>query len=232
MGFGLLFIGYALAFAFSISAPGGDGTLSAVPYFFSDVVGALVMTYAFSKLSAYDKKFRFAFVSALVFALLCALGAINRFVIGSAPALYVKILEALVAASIIVLHFTMFLSIVSISRSVGLDKIAFKARRNLIVMILYFTLYTLTLLMRSYLETSYPNAAKYVYVFLTLFQFVWLFLNLILIGSCLKWIGEEGEGTVDPNPSKLKKLYSKWSEKEDRIYTPKERRSGNDKKKK
>lgn len=235
MGFGLLFIGYALAFAFNISASslGSEGTvLSSIPYFFSDVVGGLLMTYAFSKLSAYDKKFRFAFVSALVYSVLSIVGAVNRFVFQSTGTTLLKLLEALIAVSIIAIHFTLFSAIISIARSVGLNKISFKARRDLIVMILYFTFYSLTLLFRSRLERAYPSAAKYIYLFLTIFQFVWLFMNLILIGSCLKWIGEEGEDLVDTKPSKIKKFYSAWSEKEDRIFTPKEKRNDNNNKKK
>ena len=235
MGFGLLLIGYALAFAFTISASslGAGGTsVSAVPYFFSDVVGGLLMTYAFSKLSAYEKRFRFALVSSAAFSILCVISAVNRFVIQSSNYLFLRIIESLTAVSIIALHFTLFFAIISISRSVGLMKVSIKARRNLIVMILYFTIYSLTLLLRHNLENTYPGFVKYLYLFLTVFQFVWLFINLILIGSCLKWIGEEGEDLVNSNPSRLKKFYSSWSEKEDRIFTPKEKRSNKNNNKK
>lgn len=234
MGFGLLFIGYALAFAFSISAAsnGASGeTLSAVPYFFSDVIGGLLMTYAFSKLSAYDKKFRYAFAAALSFSAVSVFGAVNRFVLIMGSSFTSKVYEGLAAASIIGLHFTMFYAIISISRSVGLTKIAIKTRRNLIVMILYFTVYTLTSLSSQFLESRFTDAVRYVYLFLTIFQFVWLFMNLVLIGSCVKWIADEGEEQAPAEKSRLKKLYSSWSEKEDRIFTPKERRSDNNKKK-
>ena len=234
MGFGLLFVGYALAFAFSISASsnGASGeTVSAVPYFFSDVIGGLLMTYAFSKLSAYDKKFRVAFASALIFSIVSVYGAVNRFVIISESSLLSKVYEGLAAASIIGLHFTMFFAIISIARSVGLSKIATKTRRNLIVMILYFTVYTLTALSSAFLESKFQDAVRYIYLFLTVFQFVWLLMNLILIGSCVKWIADENEGLEPADKSRLKKLYSSWSEKEDKIFTPKEKRSGKDKRK-
>ena len=123
MGFGLLFVGYALAFAFTISgtSAGTSGvTQSAVPYFFSDVVGGLIMTYALSKLSAYDKKFRYPFAIALVFSALSAFSAVGRFVLHSIPDTVLKVAEALVAASIIALHITLFFAIISIAQNVGL----------------------------------------------------------------------------------------------------------------
>lgn len=235
MGFGLLFIGYALAFAFSISSTsiGSAGiTLSAVPYFFSDVLGGLIMTYALAKLSAYNKKFRYALIIALVFSLLSAFSAVNRFFLHLSDPWLLKFTESFLAASIIVFHAALFIGIISIAKEVRLPKIVFKSRRNLIIMILYFTLYTLSLLSHDFVESTYPNASRYLYLFLTLFQYVWLFMNLLLIGSCLKWIGEEGEDSVDPAPGRLKRIYSMWSEKEDKIFTPKEKRSEKDKKNK
>ena len=189
------------------------------------------MTYAFSKLSAYDKKFRYAFISALTYSAVSVFGAVNRFVLIADSSLLQRVYEGIAAASIIGLHFMMFYAIISISSSVGLTKITTKTRRNLIVMILYFTVYTLTALSSSFLESRFPDGVRYVYLFLTVFQVVWLFMNLILIGSCLKWIGDENENVEPAEKSRLKKIYSTWSEKEDRIFTPKEKRSGNNKKK-
>ena len=60
MGFGLLILGYFLTFAFTISQA----------YFFADVIGALVMLYAFTKLSEYNRYFRGAAAAGMVFTLL------------------------------------------------------------------------------------------------------------------------------------------------------------------
>ena len=190
------------------------------------------MVYAFSKLSAFDKKFRYSFLTALSFTLIAAFVAIDRFIVDIASDLVLNVASAFLAAAIILLHFTMFSAIVSITLSVGLKKITGKARRNLIVMILYYTLYSLTFLSRNWLESNYEKAAYYLYLFLTVFQFVWLFMNLVLIGSCLKWIGEEGEEIGNTASSRKNRLYSFLSEKEDRLFSPREKRSGNNRKKK
>ena len=60
MGFGLLILGYFLTFAFTISQA----------YFFADVIGALVMLYAFTKLSEYNRYFRGAAAAGMLFTLL------------------------------------------------------------------------------------------------------------------------------------------------------------------
>ena len=65
MGFGILLIGYFVTFAFSVSSY----------YFFADIIGILIMLYAFSKLSRYNRYFVDAMVPALGFLVLCAVNA-------------------------------------------------------------------------------------------------------------------------------------------------------------
>ena len=190
------------------------------------------MLYAFAKLSSFERKFKYSFLSAILFTALSTFNAVDRFFLHFGSAVSSKIVGAFLAASIILVHFTLFSAIISISRSVGLSKITVKARRNLIVMILYFTLYSLTLLSHNWLEAKYEKLTSYLYLFLTVFQFVWLFMNLVLIGSCLKWIGEEGEDDLGSDRIRKNKLYRFLSEKEDKVFTPKERRPGNQRKKK
>ena len=48
MGYGTLLFGYFLTYAFSLSRV----------YFFTDIIGALVMLWAFSKLIAYNRYYR------------------------------------------------------------------------------------------------------------------------------------------------------------------------------
>lgn len=216
MGFGILLLGYTLAFAFTLSSS----------YFFADVLGGLLMAYAFSKLAQFDRKFKYPLLSSAIYSILAIARAIATFVT-SAPPEFFRIINALLAGSIVVLHFTMFAAVISISSDLGLSKIAMKARRNFIFMILYFTLYTLTLLSKHWLEANAFEFTSYLYLFIRLFEFVWLAVNMILIGSCLKRIGIEGEDAPDLNPSTWKKLKTAWSEKEDRIFTPKGRRGIN-----
>lgn len=218
MGFGILFLGYTLAFAFTLSSS----------YFFADVLGGLLMAYAFSKLAQFDRKFKYPMFSSSVYSALAISRAVGTFVT-SAPDAFFNVINAFFAGSIIVLHFTMFTAVISITSDLGLSRIALKARRNYIVMILYFTLYAVTLLSRGWLEANAVEFASYLYLFIRLFELVWLVINLTLIGSCLKHIGAEGEDAPDLDPTPWKKLKNTWSDREDRIFTPKERRPGSDK---
>lgn len=218
MGFGILLLGYTLAFAFTLSSA----------YFFADVLGGLLMAYAFSKLSQFHKKFRYPLAASAVYTVSAIARAVGTFVT-SASETFSRVADTAVAGSIIVLHFTMFTAIIALSRELGLSKITMKARRNFIVMVLYFTMYSLLLLSQSWLETNAVRLASYLYLFIRLFELVWLVINLFLIGSCLKWIGVEGEDAPDPDPSLWKKLNRSWSASEERIFTPKERRSGENK---
>ena len=65
MGFGILFFGYFVMFAFSISQM----------YFFADIIGAVISIFAFSKLSEYNKYYKNAMIAALVFAVFCMVNA-------------------------------------------------------------------------------------------------------------------------------------------------------------
>ena len=214
MGFGILLFGYALAFAF---------TLSSV-YFFADVLGGLMMAYACSKLAAYDRRFKLPMIASSVFSAAAIAGALRRFVFGSSSAIFDRVYDAAYAGIVIALHFALFWAIISIARSLKLTKITMKARRNMILMIVFYTVQTLAQLSGERLTADFPTFALYLYRFILIFQLVLVFVNLLLIGSCLKSIGEEGEGEVDPDPSPVKRLYKSWSDKEDKIFTPKDRK--------
>ncbi len=213
MGFGILFLGYVLAFAFTLSSS----------YFFSDVLGGLLMAYAFSKLSQFNRKFKYPTICAAVYSALAISRAVATFVSSSVSDGILHVISALIAGSIIALHFTMFAAMIAITSDLGLSKIAMKARRNFIVMILYFTLYTLTLLSKNRLEATAPEFTSYLYLFIQLFEIVWLIMNLVLIGSCLKRIGVEDEDAPDLAPSSFKKLNNMLNEKEAQIFSHKGR---------
>ena len=60
MGFGILFIGYILAFLMKI-----------IPYgYIFELTGILLMIYAFTKLAEYHKYFKYAFFAAIAMILL------------------------------------------------------------------------------------------------------------------------------------------------------------------
>lgn len=211
MGFGLLLIGYILAFAFSLSSI----------YFFADFVGGLVMAYAFSKLSAFDKKFSYAILGSLLFSMISVLRALNGLVFHSQNTL---IYDALFAAAMIVVHLLMFNGIISITGELELNKIRLKAKRNLVVMIIYFTLDALIRLSYNRILSIFPESIPYINRYSQIFEVIWLFMNVVLIGSCLKWIGVEGEEMPQMNPSKMRQLNTRLTDLEDKVMTPKEKR--------
>lgn len=135
MGFGILLIGYALAFAFALSPY----------YFFADIFGGLVMAYAFFKLSAFQRKFRYAGITSIIYAVFSCINMLERLSIVDFPPIIGKLTEALVAGCVITVHIFMFISISALAEEVGLPKLNMKARRNLIVLILYYLFYSLAL---------------------------------------------------------------------------------------
>ena len=213
MGFGLLLIGYALAFAFKLSSV----------YFFADVLGGLMMSYACSKLSAYDRHFRPALVCTSVYSVAAIVGALRRFVFAASSEMFDHIFDASFAAMEVLIHFTLLFAIISITRDLDLKRITMKARRNLIFVIVYYTLQCFSLLLGDSLIALYPEFSSYLFRSVLLIQLAIAILNIILIGSCLKSIGEEGEDAPDPSPSKIKRFYKLWSDKEDKIYNSKKR---------
>ena len=211
MGFGLLLLGYALSFAFTLSPD----------YFFADVLGGLIMTYACSKLCAYQKHFKYPLIFSSIFTLIAIIRAISRFIISFSSSVFEHYLDAVYAGNVILFHFSLFFAIIAITRDLKLTKITMKARRNMIFMIIYYTLHSLVILSNNWIIENAGQYASYISGFILIYQLVWMFLNILLIGSCLKWIGEEGEDAPDPNPSKIKKLYKAWSDKEDKIFNKK-----------
>lgn len=217
MGFGILMGGYALAFAFTLSPY----------YFFADVIGGLIMIYAFTKLGAFQKKFYTAIIPASLYVLESGTNAVAMLTKLSVPDFASTLLEALIAVTVLVLNLIIFSAVVSLTKEIGLDKIAFRAKRNMILLIVYYALYSLVSLFSKPIYDFVPFSSVIVVQFFTLFEFICLALNIILLGSCCKWIGIEGEEMPVPpeQRSRLSKLNDKWSEAEKRIFTPKEKRN-------
>lgn len=217
MGFGILMGGYALAFAFTLSPF----------YFFDDVIGGLIMIYAFTKLGAFQKKFYTAIIPASLYVLESGINATVMLAKFTIPDIVSMLLKALIAVTVLVLNLIIFGAVISLTEEIGLDKIAFRAKRNMLLLIVYYALYSLVSLFSKPIYDFVPFSSVIAVQFFTLFEFICLALNIILLGSCCKWIGIEGEEMPVPpeQRSRLSKLNDKWSEAEKRIFTPKEKRN-------
>lgn len=172
MGFGILIFGYFLSFAFSISQY----------YFFTDIIGAVVMLFAFSKLSEYNRYYIGASWSCLGFLLLCGVNATSLMFELYDPTgpidMVVDICKLIVAC---VMHVLVFLGIRGISMAADAPNIAAKAQRNLVMTAVYYIASLAVVLFGSVI----PKETVY---FLSLsVYFYWLmciFLNIALFYGC------------------------------------------------
>ena len=134
MGYGTLLFGYFLTYAFSLSRV----------YFFTDIIGALVMLWAFSKLIAYNRYYRGAAVSGIVFTALCLTGCVAMFA-RYQPEWFTLLLNCLKAAASCTLHVFTLLGIRGIAKGADAPKLAETALRNLVMTGLYYVLYYVVL---------------------------------------------------------------------------------------
>lgn len=217
MGFGLLFCGYALSFAFSLSPY----------YFFADILGGLLMMYAYSKLGAFQKNFYRAIVPTGVYVAASAVNAIFL-LFGIQAGTVATFIGLLILASMITMHFCMYAGIIKLSVEVGLPELSGKAKRNMCIFVMYFVLYCVFSVFNSSISQMFSsNDVKAgISGFFLLFQLVYILLNLILIGGCCRAIGVEGEDNErNSSDSTYSKLNKKWTDLETRVFTPKEKRN-------
>lgn len=131
MGFGTLFFGYFVTFAFSLSKY----------YFFADIIGILVVIYAFTKLTKYNLYFRGAMIPALAYLIFCAAAAAAlMFDIYAPDSIYDTAVDLLKLVSACAIHILMCLGTrgIALGAGSGADKTAKRARVNLIAAIIYY----------------------------------------------------------------------------------------------
>ncbi len=169
MGYGTLLFGYFLTYAFSLSRV----------YFFTDIVGSLVMLWAFSKLLVYNRYYRGAAVSGIVFTALCLTGC-TAMLVKFQPEWFTLLLNCLKAAASCSLHVFTLLGIRGIAWGADAPRLAETALRNLCMTGLYYVLYCVVL------ATSplYPDMVSYVSFIVYLYWFVVFFCNLVLFYRC------------------------------------------------
>lgn len=169
MGYGTLLFGYFLTYAFSLSRV----------YFFTDIIGALVMLWAFSKLIAYNRYYRGAAASGIVFTALCLTGCVAMFA-RYQPEWFTLLLNCLKAAASCTLHVFTLLGIRGIAKGADAPKLAETALRNLVMTGLYYLLYYVVLVT----SPLYPDRVSYISFVVYLYWFVAFFCNLVLFYRC------------------------------------------------
>lgn len=203
MGFGLLLFGYFLTFAFTISEA----------YFFADVIGALVMLYAFTKLAEYNRYFKGAAGAGIVFTLLAltagVLLSLHKLENGSTMDIVLDIAKAL---SALVLHICVLLGTRGIATGAECPGLAEKALRNLVMSITYYVLYFATLL----LSLVIPDTISYISLLVYFYFWVCLIVNVLLFHSCFGMLYPAEGDPMENRRSKIP-LFNKLSDAFDKV---------------
>lgn len=203
MGFGLLLFGYFLTFAFTISEA----------YFFADVIGALVMLYAFTKLAEYNRYFRGAAVSGVVFTILalCAgvLLSLHRLENGG---MLDTALDIAKAVSALGMHICILLGTRGIATGAECPGLAEKALRNLVMSITYYVLYFGTILLSVFI----PDVISYVSLLVYLYFWACIIVNVLLFHSCFGMLYPAEGDPMENRRSKIP-LLNKISDAFDKV---------------
>lgn len=171
MGFGILFFGYFVMFAFSISQM----------YFFADIIGAVISIFAFSKLSEYNKYYKKAMVAALVFAGFCMVNAASMmFHVYPSTGTADTVVDILKAAASAIMHVFIFLGARGLSLGAGAEKLVKNSERNLKLTSVYYASYIIISIIRPYIG----EAVDYFNMLLLVLWLVCLIVNLVFIYKC------------------------------------------------
>ncbi len=211
MGFGILFIGYVLAYLFILTPFG---------YFF-ELVGTGLMLYAFTKLAEYNKSFKYAFVAALPLLLIALFSSVINTManFGSTyvpPELLITVVSYVKLLCNMIFHFACLTAVADIAKETGSTKIRSAAYRNLIIYGLYFAL-----VLVSNLPALRENESVYAVLALAgnIFWLAWVMLNGILLYSCYMRICDENDTEMTAKASRfgvINRLRGEFERKEER----------------
>ncbi len=203
MGFGTLFFGYFVMFAFSLSQV----------YFFADIIGAGITLYAFSKLSEYNRYFVAAMWGCLAFLLMCAVNAaalmFELYDPAGAVAIVVNVAKTAAACA---MHVPMFLGMRGISVGADAERLIRTSERNLVLTMVYYALYLLVLAASPLLG----GATQYVSTVVYLYHIVCILLNIVLIYKCFGILCPADEDENEKKRSRFA-IVNKISDKVDAI---------------
>lgn len=187
MGFGILLIGYFLSFA----------TALAKVYFFADIIGGLIMTYALYKLSSYGNEFKNSVYSSMAFtvmSLFCAVTAL----IGNSGSLFFTAISTVRTGTILLLHIYMLSALMKMAQGAEDEKLVKKARWNMGIVTVYYVFYILFSLLSEFIAAFGNSSLNY---FLNLLMYFYgaacIILNLLVLHSAYARLYIQG--TEDPN---------------------------------
>ena len=190
MGFGLLLIGYVLAFTAQI----GLG-----PYHFAGMVlGGFLMYLGISELKKYSPMFIYAQIANVIL-ILCAffktlIWVDELFVLGAMTENMTLIYQFVEFGISLIFNVALLISISDLSRRVDFDETKNKARRNLFFVGIY-NIYQILMFL--------PIANDILMSFLPIIQFIYSAFNALLIFKCYAMICPEGDENMPQKPSRF-----------------------------
>ena len=207
MGFGILFFGYFVMFAFSLSSM----------YFFADIIGAVITAYAFTKIAQYNRYYNTATVFALLFLLFSAVKAADL-MFDIYPDGYISLaVNMLRLAAAAVMHIFMFLGARGIALGAGAAKLPKNAERNMVMTLLYYASYAVI----TNITINDEVLDGYLDMMLLLYFLVCFILNLVFIYRCYAVLAPADEDITERKPSRFK-LINKIDAKMDEIEKSKQ----------
>ncbi len=191
MGFGLLILGYFLTFAFTISEA----------YFFADVVGALIILYACSKLSEYNGYFKYAAVTGMMFTLLALTSGIllsmRLLPVGGTLTTILNIAKAMVGC---LLHIFLLLGTRGIALGADCKGLAEKTMARMVMILVYYVSWFAVLA----LSLAAPSYASYLSFVVYIYFWICLIANVLLFHTCFGMLyPAEGDPMQERKPSKV-----------------------------
>ena len=189
MGFGLLFIGYFMTYITSVSQAG----------YLIRLAGYVLMLVAFTKLCAYNRKFKLPFYTGIALIGVTGVGCfveigeflykyliINSFGVSEG---FRRALGTVDDALVFVFNACLLYAIYAIAKETEVEKLSYAAARNFVFICIYQLLFAISLLPFSFVE-SYK---KYFSMPIILLYFALIILNLVLIFKCYANICDESD---------------------------------------
>lgn len=227
MGFGILFIGYAVTF----------GSAFFTLYLFADIIGCAVMLAAFLMLCQYQRAFKYTAMATGVLGFVYAAAAALRLMGYGTPSaeeseligerIY-SIIQSYVLTGVTLLFYALLLyAIAKLATEVELPDIAKRCRNYMIVFAAYSAVWVLFTLFSDRVAAASVRVYNVTASGLILFNGIWLIMIALLIMSCMKWIapaevldaearGEEGDTSL------LTRIGVKLDRIQDSVRTPRE----------
>lgn len=185
MGFGLLFVGYFVSYVMSY-------------VFIPKLLGCLIMLAGVIKLSEYEIGFKKCVpvlgAMSVASAYMLVRSALEYFGVNSAVfgELAVNIVSTAEELLGFLFHIVLLMAINKIAKDTGVNKLCFRAMRNLVIIavaeIAYVTL--------SFIPKSAESVTQVIFWIALCLRLIWIVLDLVLLASCYRMICDEGDADM------------------------------------